>query len=369
MSETIVNKFFELIRITLGNQSAFETMPSEKEWQQLFSISNMQSLSSLLLTGMERALSVADNKPSVFYEWIATRINTEAQNALQNKRAKELYELLRENGFQPCLLKGQGTALYYEHPEARPCGDIDMWVGKNGDCGTDDIRDEVLRFAKFNNFHIGNIDIKHSDIEFFQDVPVEIHFLPSWMYNPSSNRKLQMFFSELFNQQSENYDDNVGFAHTTVDFDLVFSIVHIYRHIFSEGIGLRQVIDYYFILQNSSEKQRADAYAILELLKVSSFVGGVMWILVECLGMKKEFLMCPVNEKHGNFLLNEIMTGGNFGHFDNRRTERGNKGKFEYGLIQFNKNLRFVSYYPSEVLWSPFWKTWHFFWRKRHGYL
>jgi hypothetical protein len=369
MNETIVNKFFELIRITLGNQPTFEKLPSEQEWVQLFSIANMQSLSSLLLSGIEKVVSTPkDSLPSVFYEWIALRLNTETQNTLQNKRAKELTELLSKNQFQSCVLKGQGTAQYYEKPEIRPCGDIDMWVSKDGS-SSDQVRDSIIQFAKRGCYQIGHIDIKHSDIEFFNDVPVEIHFLPSWMYNPRTDRLLQRFFTAQSGEQFDNYDDKLGFSHTTVDFDLVFSIVHIYRHIFSEGIGLRQLIDYYYILQRSTKTQRIEAIWVLDKLMMKPFVGGVMWILRDCFGMKEEYLLCPVNEKHGEFLLNEIMTSGNFGHYDNRRIERGNKGKFEYGVIQFRKNLRFLSYYPSEVLWSPLWKTWHFFWRKKKGYL
>ncbi len=369
MHDTIVNKFFELIRITLGNQFAFTSLPSEQEWVKLFCIANKQSLGSLLLSGVEKVISTPkDSLPSVFYEWIALRHNTEMQNALQNRRAKELTELLNKNQFQTCVLKGQGTAQYYDKPEIRPCGDIDMWVSREG-CSSDQVRDSILQFAKRDCYPIGHIDIKHSDIEFFNDVPVEIHFLPSWMYNPRTDRLLQRFFTAQSGEQFDNYDDKLGFSHTTVDFDLVFSIVHIYRHIFSEGIGLRQLIDYYYILQRSTKTQRIEAIWVLDKLMMKPFVGGVMWILRDCFGMKEEYLLCPINEKHGKFLLNEIMTGGNFGLFDNRRTERGNKGKFEYGFIQFRKNLRFLRYYPSEVMWSPFWKTWHFVWRKRKGYL
>lgn len=369
MSETIVSKFFELIRITLGNQSAFDTIPSETDWQQLYYIAEMQSLGSLLLSGMEKTLSSSSDKPSFFYEWIAIRLNTEAQNALQNKRAKELFELLKRNGFKGCVLKGQGTALYYDSPEIRPCGDIDMWVAMDGVSSTDEVRDAFLKFAKLKCYHIGHVDVKHSDIEFFNDVPVEIHFLPSWMYNPSTNNILQNFFEVQSERQFGNFDADAGFTHTTVEFDLVFSIVHIYRHIFSEGIGLRQLMDYYYILMHSSEEQRKEAFVVLKSLKMAKFIGGIMWILHVCFGMKDDYLLYSVNDKHGKFLLHEILTGGNFGQYDNRRIERSNKGEFKYGFIQFKKNLRFASYYPSEVLWSPLWKTWHYYWRKKHGYL
>ena len=180
---------------------------------------------------------------------------------------------------------------------------------------------------------------------------------------------MQQFFKEKANDQYSNFDNKLGFAHTTIDFDLVYSIVHIYRHIFSEGIGLRQLVDYYYILQKSSLEQRKEAFEVLRSLKMKSFVGGIMCILTTCFGMKEEYMLCPVNEKHGKFLLSEIMTAGNFGQYDERTKRVDVEKRFTRGIVQFKKNLRFVSYYPSEVLCSPSWKLWHWCWRKQHGYL
>jgi hypothetical protein len=149
----------------------------------------------------------------------------------------------------------------------------------------------------------------------------------------------------------------------------VFTIVHIYRHIFSEGIGLRQLMDYYYILTNSSFEQRKDAYRVLESMMMKDFCGGVMWILKEKFGMKDENLICSCNSQHGKFLLSEIMRAGNFGQYDARTKRIDVDKRFTRGIIQFKRNWRFVQYYPSEVLWSPFWKLWHWGWRKRKGYL
>ena len=230
-------------------------------------------------------------------------------------------------------------------------------------------RDKVLEFAWAKKWKIGHIDIKHSDIEIFEDVPVEVHFRPSWMYCPSTNKRLMRFFAEEAERQFRNYDNRVGFTHTTIDFDLVYSMVHIYRHIFSDGIGLRQLMDYYHILQNSSKVQRAEAFEVLCGLRMKSFVGGIMWILHECFGMREDYLLCPSNEKHGQLILSEIITAGNFGHYDNRLHRIDANKIFERGIEQFKRNLRFVNFYPSEVLWSPMWKLWHYYWRKREKYL
>lgn len=355
--------FFELIQISLGNKEGFERMPTDAEWQTIFCLANRQSLASFLFIGLENVLSKpCIAKPSMLFKWIGVQQKTSALNRIQNKHARNLTEILtKHGGFRSCILKGQGTAQYYDKPEYRQCGDIDIWV--EGE------RDDILDFARKHQLHIGHVDIKHSDIDFFKDVPVEVHFLPSWMYSPSKNRKLQRFFASKADRQFANFDEQIGFAHTTIDFDLVFSMVHIYRHIFSEGIGLRQFVDYYYILQRSTEEQRIDAFGMFCRLKMESFVGGVMWILMEYFGMKIEYSLCPKNERHGKFLLSEIMIAGSFGHYDPRISQIDHDKRFKRGFSQLKRNLRFVTYYPSEVLWSPFWKLWHWCWRKKNGYL
>jgi hypothetical protein len=290
------DKFFELIQITLGNRETFSVMPSEKEWAQLYMLATKQSLTSVLLEGLEKVS--ATNRAmgqNLLLEWIGVQQMTESSNRLQNKRSKELYVILKKGGYRSCVLKGQGTALYYDKPENRQCGDIDIWV--EGD------RDKILDFVRSRDLHIGHVDIKHSDIDFFEDVPVEVHFMPSWMYCPTTNRRLQGFFALKAERQFANFDEKIGFAHTTIDFDLVYSMVHIYRHIFSEGIGLRQLVDYYYILQRSTEEERIVAFDVLRRLKMKSFVGGVMWILMERFGMNTKYSLCHANEKHGRFLL------------------------------------------------------------------
>ena len=362
MAKDITKLFFELIQVSIGTKEGFNEVPSGKDWTLLFDLAGKQSLPSILIEGINKVptLSPSINK-TLLLEWIGLNQLTVSQNRVQNERAGELCKLFNDGGYRCAILKGQGTALYYEHPEYRQCGDIDVWV--EGD------RDEILGFLRKKGYKIGHVDIKHSDAEIFEDVPVEVHFQPSWMYCPSTNKNLLDFFTKRSDAQFSNRDENVGFTHTTIDFDLVYSMVHIYRHIFSEGIGLRQLVDYYYILQGSTEEQREEAYDVLRQLRMKTFVGGIMWILSISFGMKEEYMLCPTNERHGQFLLSEIMTAGNFGHFDERTKQICKDKKFERGFVQLGRNLRFVSYYPSEVLWSPFWKLWHWCWRKKKGYL
>ena len=149
-------------------------------------------------------------------------------------------------------------------------------------------------------------------------------------------------------------------------FNRVYILVHIYRHLFAEGIGLRQLLDYYFVLcQGCTEAERAETMRVLRSLKMKRFAGAVMWVLKEVYGMDDRYMLTAPDEREGRFLLSEIMMAGNFGQYDERLQHDRGESALHWGLRKVKRNFRFVRCYPSEVLWSPVFKLWHFFWRKR----
>lgn len=79
------------------------------------------------------------------------------------------------------------------------------------------------------------------------------------------------------------------------------------------------------------------------------FAKGVMWIMHEVFGMERECMICEPDEKEGRFLLNEVMTGGNFGHHDERSKKVGS-GKMSELWRNVQHNWHLASHYPSEFL-------------------
>ena len=93
-----------------------------------------------------------------------------------------------------------------------------------------------------------------------------------------------------------------------------------------------------------------------------------MYVEQEVFGLQKEYMICEPDEKAGRFLLDEIMRAGNFGKYDPRIREAHSGGMVKLYIKNVTRIFGMVSYYPSEVLWSPFWKIGHFVWRKVKGY-
>lgn len=358
---------FEFLQIAVGNRDKFLCCPSDEEWKRLFYFAQKQSLVGFLFCGIERLPSEQRPKRELLLKWYGMAESIKKVNVIKNVRCAELDAILRKGNFKGCVLKGQGTALLYPYPEYRQSGDIDMWIG------TSDGRlvsiDTVISYAKQRGVQVSHVDIKHADMRFFNDTQVEIHFKPSYSYNFVYDGRLKSWFKSLSKEQFDNLDSVVGFAYPTIYFNLVYSLLHIYRHLFSEGIGLRQMLDYYYILTNSTKEERKRAYKTICRFGMKDFAGAAMFVLQEVLGLNGEYLLCESSRKSGLFLLKEILLAGNFGQYDNRITRINKEKRIKRGFAQFARNLRFVRYYPQEVLLSPIWKCWHYWWRKKHGYL
>ena len=350
--------FVEILRVSLGLQDKLSVDPSDNDWKALYALAQKQTLMGVVFNGIERLPQTQRPPQEVLSRWIANVIHVEQANRHLDMRLKDLYDVCCKQSLQCCLLKGQGVARLYPNPLRRQSGDIDLWVrGK---------RDEVIKaFKSFSP--LTEVCNHHAHCSIFPDTVVEIHFMPSWMYDPLTDRRLQRFFERNEKEQFSNYNEALGVNVTTVSFDLVFSAVHIYRHLFTEGIGLRQLLDYYYILSHSTPEQRAEAYQTLSTLRMAGFAQALMWVLGQVFSLPAELMLAVPDKKVGEFLLEEIMLSGNFGKYDTRITWHG-KGLFRVFLNRVKRNFRFLKYFPSEVLWAPVWKILHFVWRKVKGF-
>lgn len=362
MVNSITLLFFELIQIAVGTREKFSVPPTVEQWPLLLSLSTKQSLAGVLLEGMANGLLENQKiKSAALYEWIGIQQQTIAINKNHTKKAKELSEWFKALGYNNCVLKGLGVGLLYPNPELRQSGDIDIWV--------DGARDSVVVDMRARGIDVGCVDYVNCHALFFKDIEVEVHFRPTYFYNPVANRKLQKWLQDNKQKQMGNTNLNVGFCYPTVAFNLVFCMIHTYRHVFSEGIGLRQLMDYYFILTHSTKDECIEALITLKTFGLAKFAGTVMYIMRRVFNMDESLLLCEPNKDEGEFLLSEIMRGGNFGHYDDRNTYVSEEKRFLRGLNNFKRNIRFLRRYPSEVMWMPVWKTWHWGWRKWKGYL
>ena len=214
--------------------------------------------------------------------------------------------------------------------------------------------------------------IHHVDAEIFTEAATEIHFIPMWLYCPWHNRRLQHFFQRQSERQFSHYNKECGFSYPTADFNSVYCLVHLFHHLLDEGVGLRQVIDYYYVLkemENLSSVNKEIVFSTIRSIGLSKFASAMMWVLKEVCRMPEGWMICKADEKAGRFVLEEIMRSGIFGQYDERNRHQLKEGALSRNYRKWKRQWQFVRFYPSEVLCIPEWKLWHWCWRKYHHYI
>ena len=337
------------------------------DWQQLYSFASKQALLGFCFEGIERLekeypeeLKQNPIGRDLLIAWNGEVQQIRMQNMKVNVVASKLYSMFGENGLRCCILKGQGNALMYPNPYSRTPGDIDVWVNAS--------RKEITEYAK-RHFKIED-DIRFHHLEATMDgVPVESHFFPCSMNNPLYNARLQKWFKRNADLQCSNvvslFDGMEEVAIPTTAFNVIYQLTHLYHHFFDGEIGMRQIIDYYYVVNNDVLLVIRDTLQKeLKHLGLWKFARAVMYVQHEVLGLLEEKMIAPMDEKRGKMLLAEILNGGNFGQYDERYVF--GHSFFGHNIQRLCRDLRLVRYYPAEALSEPIFRTWHFFWRMKN---
>lgn len=249
------NFFFELIRVALGTQASLSRLPSANEWDELFELAKKQSLVGICFVALQRMGANADDgfanigmSEDTYFTWAGVAAKIHVQNELVNRQCVKVQEELKKAGIHSSILKGQAIALYYTSTDSaqvpdlaafRQSGDIDVYV----DCG----REKAIEFARKLQGDV-NWDYKHLHLDVFGDTKVEMHYRVEVASNLILNYKLQAWF----NENSEGLwlsVDGLGIIAPSVEFNLFYILLHAYRHFLFEGVGLRQLMDYFFVLR------------------------------------------------------------------------------------------------------------------------
>ena len=250
-----ITAFFAFLRYCLGYKGDMSSVVTGMDWQELYSFTSKQALQGLCFEGIERLGEEYPEKlkqnpigRELLMTWMGKAQQIRRQNRKVNTVASKLFSMLREDGLRCCVLKGQGNALMYPNPYSRTPGDIDVWI--------DASRERIMEYAQ-NKFELED-DIRLQHLETSLDgVPIELHFFPCSMNNPIYHARLQKWFRRNADLQSSHIvglPDGAGdIAIPTTAFNVIYQLTHLYHHFFDEGIGMRQIIDYFLVVNDFSK--------------------------------------------------------------------------------------------------------------------
>ena len=466
---------FRFLRFSLGLEGEVKDFLDGRQgcfdWEACYQFAKRQTLAGVLFDGIRRLPKELVPARPLLLRWLSDSETIRRRNMRMDRASAYIYNKVCAAGFRCCILKGQGNALLYPHPSSRIPGDVDVWVMVN--------REELRRIALSLTEGDGSSlqeSLSHIGLT-VHGVSVELHSTPALLNSPLHNSRLQKWLKRNADLQCSNriaLPNNAGeVAVPTLSFNIIYQLCHLFHHCFYEGVGLRQIVDYYLVLKNTDFSgntngvsgntdcfsgntdcdgvllntditDNTDCFsgntdcdggvlntdftdntdgvdgntdrgcfllntdftdntdriggnaerdgslmntdctdctdsssgglvevdsggslvALQEELKwlgLWEFAGAVMYVLREVMGLDEKWMICAPDERRGRLLLEEIMAGGNFGHYDERN--HFGQGALWHNIQRFRRDWRMLRFYPSEALSEPLFRACHFLWR------
>ena len=316
----IENAFFELLRIALGTQEKMTVSLNDAEWKDVAQMAVKQSVLGILFTAVETLPEEQRPYNDLYidmYKWVDT---IEQRNEHMNKLTASVSNRFRKDGFPNCILKGQGVALLYPNPLRRHSGDVDVWLkGK---------RKDIIKYVR---------NIPGADRPGYVHMGLQDAQINNYTPIPNTEYKIPT---------------------PTTSFNVIYSLNHIFRHFFNGGIGVRHIIDYFYILnayysEHHTEQEKAELLKVIEQFNMTKFLTALNWILANLLGQEREKLLLEPNEDEGRFFLQEVFVSGNFGKSDPQQQKNNGKKNLYSFFNNQARIMRFFTRYPEEVCWRP----------------
>ena len=234
--------FFDFLRFCIGSVKEIPDSLKEADWKELYCIAQKQALLGVLFYGIRQLPKELAPEQKLLMQWMAMAEMIRKQNIKLFQDSVKVCQNFENEGFANCILKGQGNALLYPDPYMRTPGDIDIYLSGG--------RRKIMKYV---DQVCPNQVMRYHHVDFpVMKTAIEVHFTPSYMFCPIHNRRMQKWFEEVMGEQCKHrasLPDGYGEIHVPqVSFNVIYILSHLYRHVFTEGIGLRQLLDYYYVL-------------------------------------------------------------------------------------------------------------------------
>lgn len=244
----LAEQYFRFIRFSINPKKNLSPTLKDSDWYGLYEFARCQSILGVVFEGV-KILGTKSNKPPLrlLLEWIASAEQIKGQNARLNKQCVVALEELCSAGYKCCLLKGQGNAMMYSNPFVRQSGDIDILIRKAN-------REAIISWVKKNKIITGS-HYQHIEYE-ERGVNFGLHYMPMSCNNPLYHSRLQKWFAKQADKDNiwSNHMELPEGAGTitipSIEYNIIYQLAHMMHHFFDEGIGLRQMMDYYYVLKS-----------------------------------------------------------------------------------------------------------------------
>ena len=336
--------FFEFLQVTIGQRSCLSRGLTMEEWKGLYGLLKKHALLGVGYVAIQKLPKEQWPPNAMIMQWVGVAQKIRLLNLELNEECRKVVTQLELDGIGAVVIKGQSNLENYpeELREYRNPGDIDLWTKQTNDCGIpmavkqgESVEYEyykgvrgIIEYARLQRrVREDKSPFKplYYHVEYHTDkgTEVEMHYRPSFLCSPIRNMRMQRWFKEQFDVCFQNRC-RLGFPVLTSSVNVVYQLVHLHRHVFEGGVGLRQLMDYYFALRvwhndvmeckdlqsqgmwseglGTPVMSAQEVMAVIRSFGMGKFAGAVM------------------------FVINDVFGGGNENEKGQRRTRRETDG-------------------------------------------
>ena len=286
------------------------------DWKQVMREAFLQAVALLTFDALPPIKNIIP--PDIYSLWSRTAYSIIANNTRVHASQKELVELLDQNAIHYTILKGEAAAQYYPNPQLRTLGDVDFLINPTE-------RDKTANLLVANGFS-RRVD-SHICHEVFTKPHshLEMHFDLAGIPEGEAGAMVRNFTTDILTtcvlakQNEDEFKMPSDTLHATV------LLLHTQHHLLGEGIGLRHLCDWCCFVSSTAQEDfwQQSLIPFLKQIGLFKFAVTLTEICVIYLGLTSPDWLKTSNPELCEQLLEDILSGGNFGVKDSRREISG----------------------------------------------
>ena len=263
---------------------------SMQQWRDVMALAERQGVAAIAFDGVQKLhdaygkrIKAAGGTPVEWMQWVfeCTGMMTlyEQRSQQQQKVIEELAEIWGHEGIQMMVFKGQANAPFYPVPNHRATGDIDCWLFGEAEKG-----DEI---AKAHGADVSFDWYRHSKIAYSGET-IENHRVMSHTHGSKKKQEMERELQLMLQSERLMFIDGCGKAMMpSPQFNACFLTYHGLHHFLTEGLRMKQILDWAVFLQN--EQNKVDWYQYNDFCKrykLDRFAEVMNYIATEYLGVQ-----------------------------------------------------------------------------------
>lgn len=272
------NTLYSLIRNSLGTLDG--DIYTLAQIHNAMSLGRQQGVSSIVYDGLRKSKEGCSNispneLSSLKIKWLMDLGQAINSHQIIHQVEELINNRLKKDGIKALVLKGSAFAIYYDVPEIRQFGDIDIYSPTEFGA-IDAILKEIGENHKLECYRHTQCTVNGITVENHIYL-TDVRWKKKWM-------PLEKFLSKEAAEYLETKQEP-GLCYPDELFSIVFFLYHTLAHLVYEHINVRFLLDWYYLMKKSSNVDEVVLREKLAEFGLLRMAGVVTYMCVERLGM------------------------------------------------------------------------------------